>query len=155
MLYKDLKKTVFEAEENINNTATQTSNTNNTPIKPQKDVKNIKDASDGIENESYTFSTDMAVALIKTLKQYYNVYDINVENNLIIIKNNLKKTSSPDVITSRLSGKPVENDSIINTIQMIITSAAEGEIDNFSLEGPISDGNGLLTIMVKYTPKTK
>ena len=153
MLFKNLKAIINEADEAPAPADAVAPATPAAPVKrqPAKTIKVSQENSDGVGKEAYNISNELAQALSTTLKQMYNIMKVDTNDNTITIIADPKKMVDADgvaSITSKLTGKPVDNASLISTIQQLVTGTLGLEIDKFNLTGPTQSEPGVLLITV-------
>lgn len=152
MLFKNLKEIICEVDEtdstvDSNETNTDNKSDNTSPRKPKQTIKHVADASDGVGNEAYDISNEIAKTLETDLTEYYNIYKVEASNNKITITAKLNKMKD-GLLTSKMTGNAIPNETLLNTIQQIIIADLGKEIDKFKLDGPFSVAPGVLVITV-------
>lgn len=149
MLFKELKDLVIEAEEENVPADGNTDVTNVAPIqrKPKKVIQDVKDASDGIGNEAYSVSNELANTLETDLTEYYNIDSVKASNNKITIIANVKKMKN-NQITSKMTGDPISSETLLDTIQQIIAADLGKDLDKYKLTGPKEVAPGIFIIVV-------
>ncbi len=151
MLYKDLKSQISEADAPIENT-------NSTEIKPgenqatkkripQKVVQVKKDTTDGVGSETYMISNEITKNLDTVLRRYYNISRVSTNKNTITLSSDLSKLVD-NKITDRRTTSVVPRETLLSTIQQIITAELGKKINDFNLVGPQEVAPGVFIITI-------
>ena len=121
--------------------------------KKNKTSKKSDPTADGIGNESYTMSNEIAKTLETDLTEFYNISELEASNNKIIITADASKMKDGK-ITTRRSGDIVEPEVLLDVIQQIVSADLGDDIDKFKLKGPIEAAPGILIISILPATQT-
>lgn len=154
MLYKDLKSQISEADTTTppveNQAPTETKPGTNQAVKkrmPQKTLQAKKDSSDGIGQEAYMISNEISKNLETTLRRYFNIDRVSTNKNTITLSSNVNKLVDNKITDSR-TNTVVPRETLMNTIQQIITAELGKQMDLFNLVGPQEAAPGVFIITI-------
>lgn len=148
MLLKDLKeiiKEAYETEETPNPNGKQAPDEKDKTVRAEKDVEAVKKSSDGVGEEAYNISTQLARDLNASLTSKFNVKEVKTDNNAIDI------TFDSTEVKMKHNGMTVDGKIAIAHIQSLVMAALGEDGNDVELKSEMLPG--LLSITVKYINK--
>lgn len=154
MLLKNLKA-VFEAAEPPAPEAPATDGTTvpvekpEPPKAPSKFKKQSTDASNGVGEEAYKISTEIAQKLSTDLVKYYKIRSVTSSNNTVSIVPATKNSDGALVFTSNTENPievPIEK--IVEVVKQMVVAILSTDINKFQLSEPLDTGTGILMFNV-------